>query len=443
MGYCEYMDDYLEDAESEMLRAVGFGEASASGKPKPYRENYYFRDHLQTPKVTPILAKPVNRDKVIDFTGRFIDEHEKQLSTAGPVYIFTFGEKEVAPLYELFNTNAAELLELYNQMVEETWNVDEEVKESVDSFFLEGISKFFTGWVNQAPHKVLLTCMLVDAIQHDYDDIVTCCEYLWAFCEYPIMYRKYWSLGVKPDLMEYTIEHLGSKYKIKKVAKTLKDLLKYDATVCVNNHADRLKTGYDHTYTDFMYRFRNQIKNTFENLANAYYINDKAGASQHTQASQFDDGSMADQEGRDSIMAKAIDTTINKFATGTINMPMIRVSADNAKVDKDNLAGYVNQIMSTKENRLNKLVEDIITAYFNRNPAVTDIGSSEFLNFGLAMYRSIGSSKDPIYVEVKEILAFWMDGILSIHETYQREATVISYTRAIFNYIVLMIMYYN
>lgn len=421
-----YLQEHLDEATDEMNK---FLEARGDPtKPKPYKENYYFRDHLQTPKVTPVLAKPANREKIVEFVGTFLDEHSTQLSTSGPVYVFTFGEKEAGFLYELFNTNPTEVFDMYNKMVAETWDGK--------------ISAFFTGWVKHAPHKILITSILIDALQNDYDDIVTCCEYLWAFCEYAIVYRSFWRTGVKEEVMNYTIEHLGSKFKVKKV-QNLQELLKYDATSSVNSQEERLKTGMDHTYTDFMYRMRNQIKNTFKNLSKAYYDNDEANATQHSKDAQFDDGSNADQEGYNTNMAQVIDKTINKFATGTTNSALLGAAAEANHIDKANLTGYVNQIMTTKENRLNKFIENVITAYFVKYPTSSTVGSGEFYNFGLALYRSLGSSKDPLLQEIRSILNFWMDDVIHIRDSYQNAGTIINYTRAIFNYIIFMIGYYN
>ena len=136
---------YFEDPEEYELE-FEFDEATAtrqlSDKSKVYKENYYFSEHLQKLHVTPVLEKRKNRDALIAFTGAFIDEHAKQLSTSGPVYNFTFGKKETSFLYELFDTSKEELLEMYEAVVEET--------------YYGKISKFITGWITNAPHKILL-----------------------------------------------------------------------------------------------------------------------------------------------------------------------------------------------------------------------------------------------------------------------------------------------
>lgn len=415
------LDSYNEDEDKE----EAFQEAAA--KEGVYKLNYLLKDNLQAKYVTPKLSKPRIQDSLIEFVGKFIDDHADQLSTSGPVYMIRFGDEEASFLYNLFGVNGEELLQIFNDMIADT--------------YYGKLSKFIRGWVENAPHKLLITAVLIDAIQNGYDDIIECCEYLWAFSEYPIIFRKYFKTGVKEDVMNYTIEHLGSKFKVKKVS-NLRGLLKYDADSSVANFRERLAEGADNVYADFMQRIRNQVKNTIENIARAYYDNIERNATLHNKDSQFDDGTLADQEGHTSNIAQIVDSSVNKFATSSLNPGMVRVVADGAKVDKDNLTGYLNQIFAEKNNKLYKFIEDVITIYFNKYPSNTGI-TSEFVSFGLTLFRSIATSKDPLYQEVRRILDMWMFEIIDIRQYYQREGTIISYTRAIFNYMIFMINYYN
>lgn len=425
MNYFDYfMENYVLDVYEEI-------EEFLENKEDVYKENYYLRDNLQIPYVSKELAKPKVRDEIIEFVGRFLDEHSYQLSTSGPVHTFTFSDKEVSVLYKLFNVNGEMLYSLYENMIEET--------------YYGKISKFITGWVKHAPHKILLMAILTEAAQKGYDDIIECCEYMWIFTEYPIIYREYWKTGVKEEVMNYTIEHLGSKFKIiVHGLKNLQQLLKYDAHSAVSSFIEKIKSnGSDNLYIDLMYRMRNQINSTFRNLAREYYNNDENNSSQHNKDSKFDDGSLADQEGHTTNISQTVENTVSKFMINGINNAMAKITADRYQVDKNNLITFINQIWSSKNNKMNKLIEDIITSYFNKNPTNTSVGSSDFVNFGLLLYRSIGTSKDPIYQEIKSIMSYWMFDIIDIKQFYQREGTHIAYTRAIFDYVILMINYYN
>ena len=430
--YERFMMDYAREHRSDELQYMNFDEDvdMYEDANSVYKENYYFAEHLVKPIIHPVLAKESGRDAVVDFVGAFLDSHSAQLSTSGPVYTFTFGEKEIRPLYELFNVNGEQLVNIFNEMVEET--------------YYGKISKFFVGWIVKAPHKLLLDAMVADGLQNGYDDIVTCCEYMWGFTEYPILYREYWRTGVREDLMSYTIEHLNSKFKLKQHGlKNLKELLKYDATKCVEKHSADMTKGVDNGYNDLNYRMRNQFNSTLKNISREYYKNAETNATQHTDVNEFEDGQIADQDGHSSRSAQIISATTEKMSYSEINSSMLQIAADGSKVDKSNLSGYIGLIYSDKTNNLPRFIELIIEEYFKKYPGNGEISAGEFLNFALSLYKSLGGSKDERYKELRGIIDHWMDDIINIRGSYSSESTIASYSRGVYNYFVLMINYYQ
>ena len=426
LPYQMYMLDYMSEHRSDEMEFLQLQPYEEDNDPVN-KENYVMRDTIQIPKITPELAKRRVQDEIIEFVGNYMDEHAKQLSTSGPVHIITFGTKETKFLYDTFHTSGEELIDTYKKMVQET--------------YFGKISKFITGWIMNAPHKLLITAILVDALQHDYPDIVDAMEYLWAFTEYPILYREFWRTGVKEDVMNYTIEHLGTKFKITKT-KNLQEFLKYDATKAVDSRIDKLKTGVDNEYIDLMRSIRNRYHSVFVNIASEYYKNNEKNNTQHTDASVLDDGTLADPKGALANISQLIDNITTKFVNGGINASLVNIAANMTKVDKGNLSGFINQIYSSKDNRIKEFIETLIQSYFLKNPSAQTLESKEFLNFGFTLYKSIGISKDPNYMTLKSILSYWMNDIINIREFYKNEPTVIGYTRSVYNYMVMAINFF-
>lgn len=428
-NYELFMRDFLEENSPDDFKVLSpVEEIEEAGKEGIYKENYYMKEHLQIPIVSPVLVKRKNRDIIIDFVGSFLDKHATQLSTSGPVYSFTFGEKEIKPVMDLFGLDNPKLLEIYNAMITDTYNGQ--------------ISKIFTGWIYNAPHKLLLTAMIAESYQKGYDDIIECCEYMYAFTDYPIIYREFWKLGVQEDVMNYTIEHLSSKHMIRQLA-NLQELLKYDTTNAVVLYKNAFMSAPDNLYNDLPQAVRNRIRSKIKNIANEYYKNIETNATQHTNVSEFDDGELADQEGQTTNTAAIVDKVVSKITSNGVVKSLANTAAEARKVDKSNLEGMIGQIYSTKNNRMDKMVEDILTVYFTKNPTSWSISPREFLNFGLMLYRSIGTSKDPMLIEIKEILNYWMNDIIDINSQYDRPATVINYSRAVFDYVILTINYFS
>jgi len=211
----------------------------------------------------------------------------------------------------------------------------------------------------------------------------------------------------------------------------------------VEKHENRLKSGYDNEYLDFIMRVRNTIKNTFLNISIQYYKNYEEDRTQYNKAGKRDDGSIADQEGTASTMTSAVENTYNKIAVNPLVAKFIKVAAEGNQVDPGNLESFLNQVFAAKNNKLYRMIENIITSYLSKNPTNTSLGSGEFWNFGLTLFRSIATSKNLIYIEIREILNMWMFDIVKIDSYYKNAGTISNYTRAIFNYLILIIQYYN
>jgi hypothetical protein len=400
----------------------------AKDKSLIYKENYFIRDNFTINYIQPVLSKPITREKLITFVGSYMDAHSRELSTSGPVHMFLFSKKETSFLYELFNTTENHILELIQQVVDET--------------YMGNLAMPIRGLVDTCPHKLLLTIILSESIQKDYKDIIECCEYLLAFSEYPLLFKKYWETGVKENVMNYTIEHLANKFKAKKV-NSIRALLKMDLEVCVKTHYSSLLTGMDHTFFDFIYRVRNQMSSTFKNIAIKYYQNSDNNATQYSKTGIADDGSLIDQEGYLSNISSIVNNTYNKILVNGVILRLVKIASEGNQVDSNNVVTFLNQIFTAKENNLYRYIENIITAYLSKNPTNTSVGSAEFLNFGILLYRSIRALKTPIYKEICSILDMWMYKIINITNYSTREATIINYTAAIFRYMILIIKYHN
>lgn len=121
MLYDLYMEEFISEAVTEMVLYQESHEYLTEDKEGVYKTNYYMRDNLQNKYISPVLSKSSGQDSIVEFVGKFIDDHSAQLSTAGPVFPFTFSTKEAGVLYDIFGVNGEQLIELYNKMIVETY----------------------------------------------------------------------------------------------------------------------------------------------------------------------------------------------------------------------------------------------------------------------------------------------------------------------------------
>ena len=389
---------------------------------------YFLRENLQVPIITPKMAKPEFQKQIIQFVGEYLNTYLPKLQTPGPTHIVPFLDKETNFIYQTFGITKEETINKMKEMKKVAYpNESDNVLINVKS----------------TPHKLILTGMLIDAYQHNYEEIIECSRYLFGLLDYAILFRYYWRLGVDEGTMNYTIENLPSnKFKAKKMNNIL-ELLKYDASVSMDANAEKLKEANDQAYIDFINRVRTQLNNTFRNLSRAYYKNKEQNLTQYSTDSHEEDGKLKEQEGKDTIMAEAIEKSCRKILTAELNNAIVKVVAQANELDPNNLTNFLNQIINDKRNRLDQMIEYIIIAYFQQYPTAITIAGGEFLNFGIGLYRSLAGSKQQLYIDIKNILSLWTDEIIDIKKYYKGTTAISNYTRGIFNYFVFMISHFN
>lgn len=406
----------IESYEQSLLDEIAYIESAA-------KVSYHLKETL-VPIVHKVLQSPKNRNAIIEFTGRFIDKNSEQLYAQGPIYSFLFGKNEFEPIYNLFGLS----------------------EEIMKSECKEVSMKAYDGQLNMeiikaGPHKLLIAVLVGECIKESYEDVLTACKYMLAFAEYPILLRKSFPTGVQPTVMIYTIEHLPQKFKIKKMTNLL-ELLYYDMNGVVNLCKDRVITEMDYQYMDFLYRARNQLKATIKKIAKVYFENIENNGTLVAQGAIDANGNVTNVDGQYSNTSAVIDKIFAKMQANFIHKAFIKMNAETNSINKDLLETYLNQLYNAENNHLHKFIENVIIGYF-RKTNNTEIISGEFISYGLALYRSIASSKDELYVELRKIVNHWMDDIIHITDYYSNKGTIINYTRGIFNYIIWMINYYK
>lgn len=418
MDYQAYMEIVREEEENRLFQET-----------VKLLESYFMKEQLVDK-----LRKKMNQtniNRVLDTAAKFIDSHSRELTTAGPMYGFTFYPKDVEALYDIVGHTPESLVELTKEMINN------------HAYEGDGIwSEYRINLLISANHGVLITAFLIWATLEGNADVIDACLYMMSFVYYPMLFRKYWEYGVNEAVMEYTIEHLTSKSIIKRHS-TLLTFIKYQANGSYRNYYENMVKQLDTSYADFNYGVWSRINAALKKISSSYYDNFNKNAAIIQNQDKNDDGELTDNESISSTVSTIAENTYTKFITSGVNERWAAIAAEATKASKDRLIGYINKVMLDKRNELDKLIENIIMLYYQNNPGNPKVGSRSFLAYALSLYRSIGTSKDQLKREISKILDIWVYDILEVDREYPREATIIAFRRSLFNYVVLMIHQYN
>lgn len=423
------MDRYLEYTSD--LYQIYFEEDNNDIDDKGVNRN----SEIFKKELYPIIEDKMNDKETINklskFTNDFISKNIERLSATGPIGQITFSGNTISHLYQIFDITDQYVDEINSKVLANVYP-----NKRPDQVM-----------VNAGPLvKIFLISILIYGLKHKNQTIVSLITLLLSFAQYPITFNQFWKIGVKEDVMEYTIEHLSNQFAIRKHGNVMAFIVSMTES-SINTHKDRIITDKDYTYYDLAIRIKNSFYSAFVNIANAYYDNFENNKTSHSQADDFEDGSLADVEGDTNKINELTSDIFNKFSSNNIEDFLVSIAAKgngpNMTVDKEKLKSFLITIKAYKQNRAKPFFESILYLYFNDSKlGQYGLHSEQFLHFGINLYKSISLSKDEHSKNIKSILDLWQN-ISGLNDYTNRPATIISYRRAIFMYFILCIQQYN
>ena len=205
--------------------------------------------------------------------------------------------------------------------------------------------------------------------------------------------------------MNYTINNLTNKYKIKQMGSIYNALL--DTTLVSHENAkDDLIKGDDKAIIDYLNSAQTRINSMLKNIADEYYNNHKQQNYLNLEEDKNteDDFRMADSN----IFSvdKLTNQVLLKLLIDGPNIRLIDYAAKLCSVSVSELRNYIN-FMVVDENReeIKTIIENIIFLYiFNEQNKAEEITSNKFMIYCLELYRK-SNTTDKNILKIKEILA--------------------------------------
>ena len=129
--------------------------------------------------------------------GKFIDKNSEKLSAIGPTEIIYHTDMDKDPIYKMVGVTESFVKSLKNR--------SKDIKS-------DGSTMVY-------PFNSLMPMIIRYFILSKNKMMVSMCVSYLALSIYPILYFKYFKYGVNENVMNYTINNLSNKYKIKQTVK--------------------------------------------------------------------------------------------------------------------------------------------------------------------------------------------------------------------------------
>lgn len=372
------------------------------------------------PYVEKAFSDKKNINKFESIIASFVDRNHELLSASGPTKIILFTDYEKKAVYDL--------IDIDQKKIKDAKNKSKDIKNS--------------GRNMADPFKCLMS-MIVRYFSINNNPKITRLAVFYTGCAlYPSLFSKYWKFQPNEKVMEYTINNLSNKYKIKQLGNLMAviDDLAFGA---YELHRDKLDAGLDSGVVLFILSIQARMNSFLKQISNEWYANYQSGKYLESEFESNDKDNFREAESSMYAVNQIVDRVSLRLVIDGPPMRIVTLSANNNQVSVNELRNYLNlMIVNDNIDEIKKILEAILVLFlYDEHNASKDINSDKFLIYCLDTYKRSNTTNKNI-VEIKKILDGWLER-LDVYKKTQRLATINAFRRALYMFFVLSIQYYN
>lgn len=404
---------YIVDAIDEL-----FSEAESS-------EASHLMLDAMYPRISAVLSTPAGDKRFKQIVGAYMDRNNEKLHTSGPVYMIPFGDVDKAQFFTLFKIEPKEIQDLVIK-------ITEKINNKSDFKLLRNNPIFW----------VFYLCIRYYTLKKDEKGLNTALV-IYALSVYPSVYHVFFPHQPNEAVMQYTMDHLSEKYLMKQAGHVFGGLfLSIKHSYAFLN--PYLKDASDAEIIRFIQRIRNDQKSMIKNICDQYMQNHRKGLRVKLTKDSYDEVQIdIDAENNSTIVEIVANNVVNQIITNGLDMKRVSQCYKIANIGLSDCRYYLSKVISVNyTNDIKAFIHAILFLFlYIDHKTKEDINSSYFLVWSSELFRKTNSNDDNIRI-IKQTLDKWGEET-GVHEKFKREASRVSYKRAIFWYFILSIQYYN
>lgn len=371
------------------------------------------------PIIKGVLEQNPNNIKALkSAVAEYLDANMSKLSSAGPVIRTLFTDNDKRILYNNTGTSP--------ELVERILPMSAYIKKHWRNILLpfNVICALTICYAKRSGNKELAQYMLI---------------YL-TLSMYPSLHAKYFKYGVNPQIMDYTINNLSNKYKIKQMG-TIWNTLLDTAMVCDKTYTRNIIRANDKDITDYIESLKTRLNALLKKIKSEYTRNYNDKNLMNVEQDNDDPDNFSKAESNSYIIERLANSIALKISIGGPDMKLVDISAKINMVAVNDLRTTINNLTADKVNapEIKKAITAIITLYMSEaNSTAADIHTQKFILVCLQIYKRSNTS-DRNIIEIKRLLDMWLQRYSDRYKKSNRVATLNSFRKALFTYFVLTI----
>ena len=346
------------------------------------------------------------------------DANMAKLSSAGPTYRTLFTEEDKRILF----VNTATSPELVNRIL------------PLSSY----IKKHWRNIV--IPFNVVCALTITYAKRTNNTELAQYMLMYLVLSMYPSLHSKYFKYGVNPQIMDYTINNLSKKFKIKNLG-TIWNTLLDTALVCDKTYTKNIIRANDKDITDYIESLKTRLNALLKKIKSEFTKNYNDKNLMGIERDNEDSENFSRAESNSYIIERLANSIALKLSINGPDMKIVQISAKLNAVAINDMRSAVNNLIADKNNarEIRKVITDILSIYlsFDSNSAI-EIHSNKFILECLKIYKKSNTTNKSI-IEIKKMLDIWLQRYSDRYKKSNRVATLNSFRKALYTFFVFTI----
>lgn len=367
------------------------------------------------PKVEQAFTSKETQRKFSAIVASYVDRNVNRLSTAGPSKRTLFSDMERNKVYDLidFDPKICKAIVKQSNYIKASWKI-----------------------VND-PFNLVMMMILRYAKLNQLDQINQLAVTYLTLSMYPSLHYKYFKFEPNEAIMQYTINNLSNKFKVKQVGNILQALV--DTTALADKTYDKnIRHANDKELTDYINAYKTRLNSLIKKIRDAFEKDYRSGNYMNTERDNEDENDFKTSDSNSLLIQRIVDQVVLKLSVNGPDSRIVDISAKMNQVSVNETRNTLNQLTQNKDESVNirALCESILYLYlFNGENHVNDLNGSKFLTFCLAVYKK-SNTNDENVIKVKSILDMWIEKYSETYRKTQRVATLNNFRRALYTFFV-------
>lgn len=372
------------------------------------------------PLVEKGLSKKENTIALKKAISQYLDRNSEKLTTIGPIHRVMFNDGDMDNLYKAIEVQPVTIKEIISRSptIKSQWQI-----------------------MNN-PFNSAITMAIRYYKIHKNDEMVNALIIYLTMSMYPSLHFKYFKHGANEQVMNYTINNLSNKFKVKQMGTIYAALV--DTTQGSYRHQEpRIVKGADVDIIAFIMDVKTRLNMLLRKIGNEYYINKEQNKYLNIDSDNYDEDNYHEADSNTFAVERMTNNVTLKLTVDGPNMKYVNIAAKMSQVSVSELRNYTN-LMVTNEYRedIRTVVESLLFLYvFEGKNNVQEINSNKFLMYCMDTYKKSNTTDENI-IKIKKILDKWLEDLGTYKKT-QRLATINNFRRALFLFFVISIQMTN